>query len=337
MYHCLIDNKSFGNERSLINYIKKKYDLNYVTYQINNNLLDSNDYIRCEICGQYCKVLKNHISSNHKGIIFDDYVIKYSPIKTVCESTLKILADNMKGENNPNHTSNCSLLKRRENSPLCKEFWLLRGGDDKSSETLEKAKNNRSYTSRLDYWLSRSNDLEHAKTLLKERQSTFSLKNCISKYGDAGLNVWNNRQTKWLKSLHINGNLKLGYSKISQELFNSLPISNNVYYATKNKEFSLYNGDKLYLYDYVDYDKKKIIEYNGDRFHANPNIYDSNDCPNPFNNNLKSFDIWKYDSEKLEHAKSYGYEILIVWDSEYKQDKSFVVNTCILFLKSVSL
>ena len=61
-----------------------------------------------------------------------------------------------------------------------------------------------------------------------------------------------------MNSLNTNGNLKIGYSKISQELFKIINerIQGNFKYATLNGEFSLprKNGG-VWIYDFVDLDK----------------------------------------------------------------------------------
>ena len=90
-----------------------------------------------------------------------------------------------------------------------------------------------------------------------------------------------------------------------------------------NNEFGNYNSNnkKAYFYDFVDTKNKKVIEFNGDLYHANPSLFNENDCPNPFNKKLTAKEIWEYDKQKLDHIKSLGYQVLIIWESNYRQNK----------------
>lgn len=67
-----------------------------------------------------------------------------------------------------------------------------------------------------------------------------------------------------------------------------------------------------------------IIEYFGDYWHCNPNKYDSN----YFNEKKGKFawELWEYDRKKLEIIKSYGYNLEVIWETDYKSDKSIIKN-----------
>jgi len=194
----------------------------------------------------------------------------------------------------------------------------------------------------IQYWINKGYSDDEAKIKLSERQSTFSKKLCIEKYGEEeGLRVFTKRQEKWSKSLNENGNMKIGYSKISQELFYELlgcydiGERENVKFATHNGELKL-NKDNggIWLYDFVDLSGKKIIEYNGDMYHGNPKKYIAEDYPHPFRKDITAQEIWNKDKLKLDVAKDNGYETLVIWDSEYRWgNKRKVINRCIEFLK----
>ena len=120
------------------------------------------------------------------------------------------------------------------------------------------------------------------------------------------------------------------FSKISQKLFKdilaNLPEKSDVDFATKNKEFSLYfkenNETKKYCYDFRY--KNKIIEYNGDWFHRNPKYYDITLSENK--------EIRLRDEKKINLAKNRNYEVLIIWDLEYKLNPQEVLQKCLDFL-----
>jgi hypothetical protein len=136
-----------------------------------------------------------------------------------------------------------------------------------------------------------------------------------------------------------NGNLKYDFFKISQELFDSIlnfytdDSKDYIFYATKNKEYRLEKEEGgVWLYDFVDLKNRKIIEYNGDQYHANPNIFESTDFPHPFIKNLTAQEIWYKDERKIQVAKDECFEVLTIWDSEYKNQKQKTLEQCKRYL-----
>ena len=91
----------------------------------------------------------------------------------------------------------------------------------------------------------------------------------------------------------------------------------------------------VYIYDFIDVINKKIIEYNGDMYHANPKKYKKTDTPHPYRKNKTSLEIWESDKNKLTTAKNNGYNVLVIWDSEYRWgNKEKVIKKCLNFLKN---
>jgi hypothetical protein len=347
---CLIDGKNFKLHRSLEVHLKNKYNMSYPSYLIKYDLDKKENYIECKICNNFCKNLKSHLQ-NHKDISFSEYENKYGKTKWICDSTSKKLSDLTKGENNPMSKTKTTEQKRKECSPFSIEFWKKKKpnitneeAELKVKEIACKASNNRLTETQFEYWLEKCDgNITKAKILYKERQTTFSMGKCIEKHGEEeGAIIWKNRQDKWQKSLYENGNMKAGYSAISQDLFNIIKEYylqkdlDNIYYATNNNEIILkYSNDKKnYLYDFVDINKMKIIEYNGDQFHANPNKYEENDIAHPYHktNGLLAKDIWLKDKHKLDIAKLNGYDVLVIWDSEYRKGKDECIKKCLEFL-----
>lgn len=242
-------------------------------------------------------------------------------------------------------------IKQKTLTPSKLEFWVAKGFTEE--ESIKKLRENQSYgpkfidykkrllPSNIEYWVSRGFTKEVSKLKVKESQTTFSKEKCVQKYGErVGHEVFTQRQKKWQKSLNENGNLKIGYSKISQELFNQLLTSydivdkNGIHFATHNGEYRIDKNDGgVWLYDFTDVKNKKIIEYNGDDYHANPKKYLSEDKPHPFRKNVTAQEIWDKDDLKIKTANKNGFEVLIIWDSEYRWgDKDLVFKKCFNFL-----
>jgi len=65
-----------------------------------------------------------------------------------------------------------------------------------------------------------------------------------------------------------------------------------------------------------------IIEYNGDYWHCNPKKYSENYFNKKKNKTAK--EIWKYDNERIDLIKSFGYTLEVVWESELKSDNKII-------------
>jgi hypothetical protein len=121
-------------------------------------------------------------------------------------------------------TEEDAIFEANSKKPSRIEYWLKKGFSEreakerlsnsqkKKTEKLNiKKKNNFILdTTKIEYWLSKTNgNLEEAKKLFSERQSTFSKEKCIKKYGEGeGVRIWEERQEKWLKTLHENNDIE---------------------------------------------------------------------------------------------------------------------------------
>ena len=107
----------------------------------------------------------------------------------------------------------------------------------------------------------------------------------------------------------------------------------NVYFATKNNEYRIDKKDGgIWIFDFADIRRGKFIEFNGDKYHANPNIYNQNDYPHPFRKGFSAKILWQKDADKISDANNIGFDVLTIWDSEYKKDKKGTLQKCLDFL-----
>lgn len=75
-----------------------------------------------------------------------------------------------------------------------------------------------------------------------------------------------------------------------------------------------------YVADELHPDKKIIIEINGDFWHANPEKYSENDIIKAPGEAFVAGDKWKKDMEKYKKYIELGYELIVIWESDYKED-----------------
>ena len=207
---------------------------------------------------------------------------------------------------------------------------ILKYGKDEGIKKFEKYCERQSYTNSIDYFIKKYG---YAKGKEKYARVNFlksnSLDSYISKFGEAG----KKKYTDMCEKRQLNF-----YSHLASNLFSNIEkhvkIESKIYYAPKTKEFGKLN-EKLRKYTYFDFvipDLKLCIEFNGDVFHANPKIFKETDTPNPYNN-LTSKEIWEHDQIKNNELIKLGYDVLIVWESDYNNDKSVTEQNLINFIK----
>ena len=66
-------------------------------------------------------------------------------------------------------------------------------------------------------------------------------------------------------------------------------------------------------------DKRIIVEYNGDAFHCNPQKYNSDFYSTLIR--MTAGEKWKKDRCRTAILKKRGYTVLVVWESDWKENK----------------
>jgi hypothetical protein len=172
-----------------------------------------------------------------------------------------------------------------------------------------------------------SKPIEERKKINKTRGK--NKKQLIEKFGEDKFNLISFNRGKGTRKPY-----EKKFSKISMELFNTLNELNSdkVFYYGKNEKFILTSKNKKKGY-YIDFlYENKIIEFNGDFWHFNPNIYLPEDFVMLMNKKTIAKEIWEEDKIKLNLLKSLGYDVLVIWESDYKTNKENIINICNEFL-----
>ncbi len=286
------------------------------------------DYIKCNICGQKFADFGNHYKKEHPG----------HPVQQ--PSKCQKLVDSVSGENNPGYQHGGRL------SPWSKKSEHHTEEQIESSKKLAKENslknpNNAIHSTKIEYYLDQGMTEEEAKKALSERQKTFSLDICIEKYGEVeGRKRWEDRQDKWQNTLNSKSPEEIIAINKLKVCKNGASVSNNEKeigdYLEENgidleRQFVIVKDSKTnYVYDFKV--GNKIVEYNGDYWHANRSFYE----PEYFNSkiNLSAEQIWQKDKHKYDIAVSEGYEVFYIWENDYKQDKSKIMELCLKFLQS---
>lgn len=289
--------------------------------------LDESLYVECKICGFKAIELTTHITIFHKMKV-DDYRKLYNVRYVVCEDKRK----NIMGENNPAYQHNGRF------SAWSKNF--KNGYDKQRHGEFKREQSDRMLLSPIaretntfcrEFYTS---DEEYVKS------QTRNLSWFQNKYGDEeGKKRWQDKTEKWLNTLSQKSEEELNdinrrkvkksgcfYSKQEKDLYYTLkqefPMLTDQWCLKEN------GSEKRFLYDMTL--EKKIIEYNGDFWHANPLSFDKT-FVNPYTN--ESFeDIRKKDERKLAVAINQGYKVLVVWESDYRKNKQKEIERCLNFL-----
>jgi len=148
---------------------------------------------------------------------------------------------------------------------------------------------------------------EHKNSISKTLKEKWKDKNFYDKMKKSM--IWNNSDVRWQKGRS---------SKAEIEIINIL---------TKNKiQVEKQKHIEKYFVDIFVPNKNIIVEYNGDYWHANPNVYDKNHLITKNKKKIKAKEIWKYDKEKKQLLESMGFNVIVIWEKDYRKNKETIIN-----------
>jgi very-short-patch-repair endonuclease len=310
----------------------------------------------CQICGLKAKQLYKHVHNVHSMSV-ENYKLQFPGHRLESDEYLEYLSESRKGENNPMFGNGSS-----EMSPFAIEFYIAKGHSkedaiklrDEFKQGVIDSRDASSYTTNAEYYMKKYGvDIITARDMQRDRQTTNSIENIAKREGislDEAKLIRNDITEKWMismssksdseideinrKKLHIGCRSK-GSTKFFDWLVTELNISReSVKYGDDELFFPYTNVDgnrKHYFFDFTM--GNNIIEYYGDLFHANPKIYTENDIPVKWRSEQKiAKDIWEYDKLKESTIREHGYNLLVIWESEVKENKYRVLERCREFL-----
>ncbi len=142
-----------------------------------------------------------------------------------------------------------------------------------------------------------------------------TLDNFIKRYGEE---IGRIKYKKWYES-SIGKVSHNQISKISIQFFDELIEFSEINRNRVKYELCLTDSDKNYFYDFCF--NNKIIEFNGDYWHANPILFSEKEILTfPGDTKKSAKDLHDYDKIKKEVANNNGYELLTIWEYDYKKN-----------------
>jgi len=293
----------------------------YESYNRKNNI----NY-KCEICHVGFETkggLQQHLGKLHKEINQEEYYKKYLMTKEEINGNCLYCGKQL------NFVSFTDGYNKFCYNTECNVKWYNEHTDRKEHAAKSTSLTYQNDKSRLsthkDYWIKRGYNEEDAIKEISKRQVMFNKEICIKKYGEEkGLEVWQERQNKWLKNFP-----RQNYSKISQKLFWHIYSLINykykeIYFATnengkkienKNKELRLKTKHTTRCLDFYIPEIKKCIEFDGTYWHGE------------IGRGNKMRDKMR-DEEILEK----GISVLHIKEFDYKNDPEKVIKECLEFL-----
>ena len=202
-----------------------------------------------------------------------------------------------------------------------KHNFIKRYGKDAGLDKWDK------YTKQ--YFIDKFGKEEGTKKYLElNAKKAITLQNFINKYGDeVGKEKFKNVRNK-------------SYSTVSQRLF--IDIDNALGNFAKYSQYSVKEGGEKVINVFFDDGEckvcmpdyclnNKIIEFNGDYWHANPEFYSEDSF---VHDSCTAGSIWEKDRKRKEALEKLGYKVKVVWENEYHSDKDKILQECCEFLKS---
>jgi hypothetical protein len=340
-YNCEICGKTFKYKKGLSKHLSYTHKTDLKIYY-DKWVKEKNEEI-CKICGEknsfrgfrdgYTKICKKCLNKskfpcNKEYWIYHNFS-KEESVKKVSEFQTK------QSKKVKKHTNDATLnhwvklgFSKEESEKKIKErqttFSL-----EKCIKKFGKIEGTKKWKNRQIKWQETLNNKSEDEKQRINKLKGVTLENMIRKWGTIdGTEKYND----W--KMAIRGYFQKSISSVSQELFfnilNFIKDKENTKFGRYNKEFYIYANNRMYYYDFKY--KNKIIEFNGDIFHANPKIYNENDFPNPYNKKINAKTIWELDNVKLNLIKNMDYDILIIWEKDYEENKQRELNKCLKFL-----
>ena len=334
----LLSSNIDNTKKSIESFVRKRLDLTTKSARHTREYWEKRGWSSAE---SYIKAKENKLTNRISAFSREFWVEKINPQSGI------------------NYTIEEADFERNSRRPIRPEYWIKQGFSKCEADSLALAKKdtnnktgakntvnsvvNRAKSKRcIEYFTTRGHTHNEAKLMVSAEQVTFSKEICIEKHGTPGGTViWQQRQDIWQATLIAKSDdekarinkLKLykgGTVSKGEKLLLTELLANNI---ACRPQFPLLKQNKCNYFVYDMMFNNKIIEYNGDFWHANPAKYDNHDILNlPGGKKIAAHEIWNKDFIKLQHSQSQGYEVLVIWESDFNKNKEAVIKRCIQFL-----
>lgn len=214
--------------------------------------------------------------------------------------------------------------KQRFLPPTMKEFWIKKGLSETDAEI--KAREMRDRISKIPVSASTRSKLSEKSRGIKNPMSIESIAArhhvtpdeasaftpCYRRSGSLHPMYGKHHTEESLQKIANADHLKRPKwsSKGEKELAN---FCNSLGVTYENVKIGRYNVDVLFA------EKKLIVEYFGDLWHMSPRRFEKDQYH--YLTRKTACQVWERDHKKMENFVSIGYKILVIWESDWKNDR----------------
>lgn len=238
--------------------------------------------------------------------------------------------------------------KKRETSKRSLDYWLIKANNDKAlAEHLRAESQAWTLTKSIQKYGKEGE--EKYRQYVKSKTRKNNLQGYIEEYGEEkGKEEWDKgiKKRKWSLSYEglvaNHGEEKANeiiekrnpraisitstkiFDILSKEILLNFPCIQKIYYGDTEYFINLKKEYKcMYFLDFYIKEIPLAIEFYGDYWHANPEIYKPSD--RMYNGSL-AVDIWKKDQERCDRIQEYIKEpIYIIWEKDWKNNSENII------------
>ena len=243
-----------------------------------------------------------------RSVRCDEYWIKqgFTPEEA------KLQVTNSQKESSAKRLEKYTKAERQSMTPFSPVYWINRGyTEDEANEIIRHNSDNMS----LEYFISKHGQVDGTRMydeMCQYRKENYTLEGYIRRHGEEkGLELWSKKYVNTSNSVVADR----FFMQLSDMLsgYKIFTASNaNGEYGLRDMEHGVY-----YFYDFVIPELALCVEFNGDYWHCNPDIYSSDYYHTQYE--LTASEIWDRDRRKREHLfKRRGFDTIIVWESDDK-------------------
>jgi hypothetical protein len=308
--------------------------------RISVDINDPNSIVQCCICHRQMKritpshLLSHNLTGKQYKALFPDAVIVSDNLRIHCSTTELSLINKYGYEEGTRRWNEYCQLQSETNTFEYKskvhgmteeEFeeynksractldnMIQRHGEIEGLEKWEDYCERQRYTTTVEYFIEKFGETDGPvkwKEFCVARGMSCNVEFIMQKYNLTREEA-EERLADRCSGLYVSENEKLFVDKF-------IKLGGDIKYSYNTKQFCIWNEytQTPMFYDMTCSRRKKIIEYNGDYWHANPNIYPNNYIVKKCNKSAN--EIQDRDALKKQSAVDRGFEVRVVWESEY--------------------
>jgi hypothetical protein len=125
------------------------------------------------------------------------------------------------------------------------------------------------------------------------------------------------------------------FSKVSQDAIAHIENALSIKFVSSlnGYEHVIYRDKNIFKVDAYNADLNLIIEFYGDLFHGNPNLYSPDHTCHPYYKNVTAYELYTKTKERENYLLAAGYNLITIWDSDWQTNPCAVVHKVGLDIK----